>query len=141
MANLAAKYDRYAMPDPDTYNGMFYRSDHFPFVRKGIPAMFAKGWNDNRLHGKAWARERIARYWVGTYHKPTDQTHPGTDDYSGLLQEVHLFFELGYQLGQATGSLRWKPKSEFAHVLAKISAPQDGYVCKYRTFAHRHSSR
>ena len=31
---------------------MFYRSDHFPFVQKGIPAMFAKGWNDNRKQGK-----------------------------------------------------------------------------------------
>ena len=59
------------MPDPDAYNGMFYRSDHFPFVKKGIPAMFAKGWNDNRIHGKEWSKEQIARYWAEVYHKPT----------------------------------------------------------------------
>ena len=58
--------------------------------------MFAKGWNDNRKQGKEWAKEHIARYWAETYHKPTDQTHPDTDDYSGLLQEVQLFFDLGY---------------------------------------------
>ena len=65
--------------------------------------MFAKGWNDNRKQGKEWAKEHIAHYWAETYHKPTDQTHPDTDDYSGLLQEVQLFFDLGYKLAQDTG--------------------------------------
>lgn len=119
LAALARKYGRYVMPDPDAYNGMFYRSDHFPFVRKGIPAMFAKGWNDNRVHGKEWSREQIARYWAETYHKPTDQTHPETDDYSGLLQEVHLFFDLGYRLAQETGYPEWKSGSEFADILER----------------------
>ena len=118
VAELAEKYGRYVMPDPDAYNGMFYRSDHFPFVKKGIPAMFAKGWNDNRIHGKEWSKEQIARYWAEVYHKPTDQTRP-EDDYSGLLQEVHLFFDLGYELAQGTGYPRWNPGSEFAGVLER----------------------
>ena len=118
VAELAEKYGRYVMPDPDAYNGMFYRSDHFPFVKKGIPAMFAKGWNDNRIYGKEWSREQIARYWAEVYHKPTDQTRP-EDDYSGLLQEVHLFFDLGYELAQGTGYPRWNPGSEFAGVLER----------------------
>ncbi len=37
LAELAKKYNRYIMPDPDAYNGMFYRSDHFPFVQKRHP--------------------------------------------------------------------------------------------------------
>ena len=72
LAELAKKYNRYIMPDPDAYNGMFYRSDHFPFVQKGIPAMFAKGWNDNRKQGKEWAKEHIAHYWRKlTTNRPT----------------------------------------------------------------------
>ena len=81
--------------------------------------MFAKGWNDNRKQGKEWAKEHIAHYWAETYHKPTDQTHPDTDDYSGLLQEVQLFFDLGYKLAQNTRYPKWKPKSEFANVLKR----------------------
>lgn len=119
VAELAKKQGRYVMPDPDAFNGMFYRSDHFPFVQKGIPAMFAKGWNDNREKGKEWAKEEIARYWAETYHKPTDQTHPATDDYGGLMQEVQLFFDLGYQLAQDTAYPKWNPKSEFAHILER----------------------
>ncbi len=117
VARLAKKYNRYIMPDPDAYNGMFFRSDHLPFIQKGVPAMFAKGWNDNRIHGKEWSKESIARYWAETYHKPTDQSYPETDDYSGLLQEVHLFFELGYEIANSTEYPQWKPESEFANIL------------------------
>lgn len=119
VAKLAERYNRYVMPDPDAYNGMFYRSDHFPFVQKGIPAMFAKGWNDNRKHGKEWSRREIDKYWAETYHKPTDQTYPERDDYSGLLQEVHLFFDLGYELAEESGYPKWKEGSEFANVLKR----------------------
>lgn len=119
LAALAQEYGRYVMPDPDAYNGMFYRSDHFPFVQKGVPAMFAKGWNDNRLRGKDWSKEQIARYWAEIYHKPTDEVHPETDDYSGLLQEVHLFFDLGYRLAQDTAYPQWKPGSEFSGILKR----------------------
>lgn len=114
VARLATKYNRYVMPDPEAFNGMFYRSDHFPFVRKGVPAMFAKGWSDNRLHGKEWSAQKIKDYWANTYHKPTDQLHPETDNYDGLMQEVHLFFDLAYELANSDTYPQWKPGSEFA---------------------------
>lgn len=113
LAVCAAKYDRYIMPDPDAYNGMFYRSDHLPFMKKGVPAMFAKGWNDNRKHGKEWSKQMIADYWANTYHKVSDQVNPDTDDYGGLLQEVQLFFDFGYTLANQTTWPQWYPTSEF----------------------------
>ena len=119
VERIAREQGRYVMPDPDAYNGMFYRSDHFPFVRRGVPAMFAKGWNDNREHGKEWARAEIDRYWAEIYHKPTDETHPGSDDYAGLAQEVDLGFELGRELAADTAYPRWNPESEFARVLIR----------------------
>lgn len=100
VAEYAGRYGRYVIPDPDAFNGMFYRSDHFPFVQKGIPAIFAKGWNDNRKYGKEWAQNKIKEYWRDVYHKPTDQINPATDDYGGLMQEVYLFFDLGYHLSR-----------------------------------------
>lgn len=110
---FARKQGRYIMADPDSYNGMFYRSDHLPFMRKGVPAIFAKGWSDNRIHGKEWATEKIADYWANIYHKPADETHPGTDDYSGLKQEVDLFFHLIFQLASTDVWPQWSEKSEF----------------------------
>lgn len=119
VAELAKKYNRYTMADPEAFNGMFYRSDHFPFVKRGIPAMFAKGWNDNREHGKEWSQEKIKDYWANVYHKPTDQTHPATDNYDGLMQEVYLFFDLGYQLANSPEYPKWKKGSEFANILIR----------------------
>lgn len=114
VARIAPKHGRYVMADPEAFNGMFYRSDHFPFVQQGIPAMFAKGWSDNRQHGKEWATAKIKDYWAHTYHKPTDQLHPETDNYDGLMQEVHLFFDLAYELVTTDVYPQWKPTSEFA---------------------------
>ena len=74
LAELAKKYNRYIMPDPDAYNGMFYRSDHFPFVQKGIPAMFAKGWNDNRKQGRVG--QRAYRTLLGGNLPQTDRPDP-----------------------------------------------------------------
>ncbi len=100
MAEVANRHGRYVMPDPDASNGMFYRSDHFPFVLKGVPAMFAKGWNDSEKYGKEWSAKKIEEYWRTIYHKPTDQCS-SSDDYSGLLQEVELFFDFGYQIANS----------------------------------------
>ena len=116
VTRLATKYNRYVMADPEAFNGMFYRSDHFPFMQKGVPAMFAKGWSDNRKHGKEWATAKIKDYWANTYHKPTDQLYPETDDYEGLMQEVHLFFDLAYELTTTNVYPQWKPASEFANI-------------------------
>lgn len=115
VTRLASNYDRYVMPDPEAFNGMFYRSDHFPFMQKGIPAIFAKGWSDNREHGKEWSSAKIKDYWANVYHKPTDQLYPETDNYDGLMQEVHLFFDLAYELVNTDVYPQWKPTSEFAN--------------------------
>ena len=116
VTRIAAKYDRYVMADPEAFNGMFYRSDHFPFMQRGVPAMFAKGWSDNHQHGKEWAAAKIKDYWANTYHKPTDQLYPETDNYEGLMQEVHLFFDLAYELATTDVYPQWKPSSEFANI-------------------------
>lgn len=115
VTRLASNYDRYVMPDPEAFNGMFYRSDHFPFMQKGIPAIFAKGWSDNREHGKEWSSAKIKDYWANVYHKPTDQLYPETDNYDGLMQEVHLFFDLAYELVNTDVYPQWKSTSEFAN--------------------------
>lgn len=113
VASKAAAYGRYVMADPDAHNGMFFRSDHLPFMRKGVPALFAKGWSDNRRYGKEWSTEKIADYWANVYHKPCDQTSPA-DDYSGLVQEVALFSDVLLSIAESDFRPEWKDNSEFA---------------------------
>ncbi len=118
MELVAKRHGRYVMADPEASNGMFYRSDHFPFVLKGVPAMFAKGWSDSEKHGKEWSAKKIKEYWANTYHKPTDQCSEN-DDYSGLLQDVQLFFDFGYEIANSTEFPKWKETSSFKDIRIK----------------------
>lgn len=34
---MALKQDRYLLPDPNSHTGLFFRSDHFPFFKRGVP--------------------------------------------------------------------------------------------------------
>ncbi|MBN2772597.1 MAG: M28 family peptidase, partial [Prolixibacteraceae bacterium] len=79
----AAVQGRYIAPDPNPENGMFFRSDQFPFVKKGVPALFAKGYIEAEKYGRDETAKLIADYWANTYHKPSDEYHAETDDFSG----------------------------------------------------------
>lgn len=112
LAEVATGHGCYIMADPEASNGMFYRSDHLPFMRKGVPALFAKGWSDSREHGREWSAEKIKDYWKNIYHSVNDETGP-EDDYSGLKQEVDIFCELISDLADSSWWPTWSKKSEF----------------------------
>ena len=48
----AIKQGRYIANDPNPENGMFFRSDQLPFMKKGVPFLFAKGYTHQRELGK-----------------------------------------------------------------------------------------
>ena len=95
---MASRFDRYTVPDPNPENGMFFRSDQFPFVKKGIPAIFAKGYTDAVKFGKDKTAKMIADYWKSVYHTPQDEYVPGRDDLSGLAEDARLFYMVGSEL-------------------------------------------
>ena len=63
LAEEAQKQDRYIAADPNPENGMFFRSDQFSFVKKGVPAIFAKGYIEAEKYGKKKTLELISEYW------------------------------------------------------------------------------
>ncbi|HAN76619.1 MAG TPA: peptidase M28, partial [Bacteroidales bacterium] len=54
-AEIAKRQGRYLVPDPNPQTGMFYRADHFPFAKAGVPSLFARGNVDLVVGGKALA--------------------------------------------------------------------------------------
>jgi len=113
LAEEAQKQDRYIAVDPNPENGMFFRSDQFPFVKKGVPAIFAKGYIEAEKYGKEKTLELISEYWEKTYHKPSDEYHAEDADLSGLVQDAELFFNLGEKLANSDLWPSWKEGSEF----------------------------
>lgn len=112
----AEKQGRYLAPDPNPENGMYFRSDHFPMAKKGVPAIFAKGYIDAEKYGKEKTLQLISDYWTNTYHKPSDEFHPETDDLSGLVQDAELFYKVGFDLANSSKWPKWNENSEFKAV-------------------------
>ena len=59
-----------------------------------------------------WGREQKDRYTRENYHKPSDEI---TSDWalSGAVEDVRLFFRVGYRLSMESTFPGWKEGSEF----------------------------
>jgi len=81
--------------DPDAHpeQGSYFRSDHFSFVRVGIPAINVEpGWL-LRGHDAAYGEKLFHDYNEHHYHQPSDEYDPHWD-LSGSVQEGRLVLRL-----------------------------------------------
>ena len=118
-ARVAAKeQNRYVLPTQHPETGGFYRSDHFSFAKVGVPALYAKGEFDNRLHGKAFTEEQRKDFVAKHYHQPSDEYDPEAD-LRGAEQDARLLFRIGQRLASETTFPQWKKGSEFKAIREK----------------------
>jgi Zn-dependent M28 family amino/carboxypeptidase len=104
----AAKEDgRTVNPDPTPEKGSYFRSDHFPFAKQGIPAVYPSGGTDSIAHGKEWTLAQKENYTTEKYHKPADEFDPNWD-LSGAIDDLRLLFKVGYRLAMDTAFPNWK---------------------------------
>jgi Zn-dependent M28 family amino/carboxypeptidase len=115
LADAAMKQDRYAMPDPHPETGMYFRSDHFPFARIGVPALFARGNCDSREFGKEWAADQERDYLTNKYHKPADNYYPEMN-FDGIVEDAQAIFDVAYRIVTTDTRPAWKTGSEFANI-------------------------
>ncbi len=108
----AAEQGRTVRPDPEPEKGYYYRSDHFSFAKEGIPALYLDPGVDNVEHGVDWNMEKINEYTRERYHKPQDEFSPDWD-LSGMVQDLKLFFRIGYRLSNETTFPNWREGNEF----------------------------
>lgn len=108
----AAGQNRTVMPDPKPERGSFYRSDHFPFAKQGVPALYTSMGIDHVEHGKEWTLAKRDEYIKNNYHKPSDEYDPNWD-LSGGIEDLQLLFQIGYRLSMESFFPNWKEGSEF----------------------------
>ncbi|MDX9724856.1 MAG: M28 family peptidase [Bacteroidales bacterium] len=109
----AEEQERYVAADPNPHTGMYFRSDHFSFAKKGVPSLFARGNTDSREHGKDWAAMMEKDYLENRYHRPADNYDPLTWDLEGVAEDARLAFTIGWRLSMSDSFPAWKPGSEF----------------------------
>jgi Zn-dependent M28 family amino/carboxypeptidase len=115
LAVVAKKQDRYLQPDPRPEMGMYFRSDHFPFAKAGIPSLFVRGNCDSREHGKEWAAEQENEFLKNSYHKPADNYYPEMN-FDGIAEDARAVFEVAFKVVTSDIYPKWKSTSEFARL-------------------------
>ena len=112
VERAAEEQGRVVRPDPEPEKGYFYRSDHFSFAKKGVPALYVDPGVDHVEHGEAWSLERLAEYTAERYHKPSDEYDPAWD-LTGMSEDLRLLFRVGYRLANGRDFPDWRPGTEF----------------------------
>ena len=99
-------------PDPRPEAGGFFRSDHFPFAKRGVPAVSFGSGNDLVTGGKARGRELGQAYVQDRYHQPADE-YRADWDLSGMSADLSLIYTVGSTLANSREWPNWSADSEF----------------------------
>lgn len=107
----AAEEDRVVKPDPHPDRGYFYRSDHFPLAKKGIPAIFPNPGTEfvDKPEGYSATVDSLSD---ANYHSVNDEINQYWD-LSGMVENVRLYFEAGYEIINAPEMQTWQEGDEF----------------------------
>jgi Zn-dependent M28 family amino/carboxypeptidase len=108
----AKEVGRTVNPDPTPEKGSYFRSDHFPFAKQGIPSVYPSGGMDSVEHGKEWTLAKRDKYTAENYHKPSDEFDPNWD-LSGAIDDLRLLFKVGYRLAMESTFPNWKEGTDY----------------------------
>ncbi len=108
-------------PDPMPDEKSFYRSDHYAFVKKGIPALMLMGAPDG--DSAVWVER--AKKWLKTdYHQPTDTVR---EDWSwdGARTVAVIGLLTGMRVADAKAMPAWTSSSPFNRKRGTNEPPPD----------------
>jgi Zn-dependent M28 family amino/carboxypeptidase len=112
-------------PDPGAGAGSFFRSDHFPFAKGGVPALSFTPGRDLVNGGTARGDALAADYTAKRYHQPDDEFDPRWD-LSGMVQDSQLLHRVGYRLANSREWPNWSDQSEFRAVRDRSAGERGG---------------
>ncbi|MCL6697731.1 M20/M25/M40 family metallo-hydrolase [Sphingomonas sp. NSE70-1] len=99
-------------PDPMPEEGLFTRSDHYNFVKEGIPSIFlATGWAGP---GKA----AFDTFFANNYHQVSDEVDLPID-WKAAARFARINYEIGRELANADSAPLWYEGSYFGDKFAK----------------------
>ena len=101
-----------ATGDPDASKGSFFRSDHFPLARAGVPGLSFEAGIDFVGRPAGWGREQNEQYNAERYHQPSDQYSPGFT-YEGMVQEARVMMRVALAVANTPSLPTWLPGAEF----------------------------
>jgi Zn-dependent M28 family amino/carboxypeptidase len=110
---LASERGRVIGPDPEPGRGYFFRSDHFPLAKAGIPALSIS--DSVQFVGKDpdFAKKLREEYIAKDYHQPSDEFKEDWD-YTGAVEDMRFLTELGWRIANSPTMPAYHGTEQFA---------------------------
>jgi Zn-dependent M28 family amino/carboxypeptidase len=112
LADAARSQNRVLKAEPTPERGYFFRSDHFNFAKRGVPALYIKSGIDDREKGTEWRQKYYADFTAQRYHKVGDEYSPDAD-LRGGVEDLTLLYSVGAKMAGEKTFPNWKSDSEF----------------------------
>lgn len=118
---VAATQGRVIVPDTNNAAGTYFRSDHFPLAKRGVPMAYPKGSGEFRDEPIAERQALRDEYGARRYHQAADEWLPGMD-FRGAAEDLEVVYAVGLALANSRDWPGWKDGSEFGPVREESAA-------------------
>ena len=110
LADVAPAFQVNVIPDPMPDEKVFYRSDHYSFVERGVPSLMILGAPAGEK--EVWMK-RIKDWEKTDYHQPGDVIQPGWA-WEGPETVAEVMAILGWRISETDSMPNWLTTSRFA---------------------------
>ena len=93
--------------------GFFFRSDHFPFAKVGVPAVSVQHGSDFIKPLSGEAEKFFKGYTANYYHQASDQFYDWWDA-SAMVQEAEYALAIGMKIANSTQMPKYNETDEFS---------------------------
>jgi Zn-dependent M28 family amino/carboxypeptidase len=112
LTATAKRWNLTYSPDPRPEAGGFFRSDHFSFAKRGVPALSFESGDDLVDGGVAAGKKAAEEYTANHYHQPSDEWQASWT-FTGMARDLQILYTLGSDLANSNTWPNWSPDSEF----------------------------
>lgn len=113
VESVAIERNLSVSPDARPEQGSFFRSDHFPFAKAGIPAISMEGGTKFAGQSADYAGRVFKTYNDQNYHQASDE-YDENWKMDGVIQEAEIGLAIGIKAANAKELMKFNSNDEFA---------------------------
>lgn len=121
LQTALAADNRVIRPDQAPEAGYFYRSDHFPLAKRGVPMLYVDSGQDLVVGGTAAAKTAEDAYRRDKYHQPADE-YDASWNLLGMAKDAAVLHRLGLEVANSRAWPNYRATSEFRPVRDQSAA-------------------
>ncbi|HEX7085051.1 MAG TPA: M28 family metallopeptidase [Vicinamibacterales bacterium] len=110
---ILKRVDRTLGTDPEPEKGYFFRSDHFPLAKGGVPAVSISDSTDYIGKDPGFAQRMRDEYTNRHYHQPSDEFDPSWD-LAGAVADLRVLARLGWEVAARAQMPAYHEGEQFA---------------------------